>query len=68
MSRVTERRFGEPDERVFDGLAIATLAIAKPAKLDQFADRSRPNHYLHHHGTSPPSLPPAALSLGFRRA
>ena len=53
---------------LFDGLAIATLAIAKPAKPDRFADRSRPNHYLHHHGTSPPSLPPAALSLGFRRA
>jgi hypothetical protein len=39
MSRVTQRPFGEPDERVPDCLAIATLAIAKPAKPDQFVDR-----------------------------
>jgi hypothetical protein len=32
MSRVTQRPFGEPDERVPDGLAIGSVAIAKPAK------------------------------------
>jgi hypothetical protein len=64
MSRVTERPFGEPDERVFDGLAIATLAIAQPAKQDQFADRSRPDHHLYPHGTAPPSLPAATLPFG----
>ena len=68
MSRVTQRRFGEPDERVPDRLAIATLAIAQPAKQDQVANGSRPDHHLYHHGTAPPSLPSAALSLGFRGA
>jgi hypothetical protein len=68
MSRVTQRRFGEPDERVPDGLAIGTLAIAQPAKPGQVADRSRTDHHLYHHGTSPPSLPPAALSFGLGRA
>jgi hypothetical protein len=64
MSRVTQRRFGEPDERVPDGLAIATLAMAKPAEPDQFADRSRTDHHLYHHGTAPPSLPAATLPFG----
>ena len=68
MSRVTQPPFGEPDERVPDGLAIGTLAIAQPAKQDQVADRSGPNHHLYDHGTAPPSLPPAALSFGFGRA
>jgi hypothetical protein len=68
MSRVTQRRSGEPDERVSDGLAIGTLAIAQPAKHDQVANGSRPDHQLYHHGTAPPSLPAAALSLGFGRA
>jgi len=68
MSRVTQSPFGEPDERVPDGLAIGALGIAKPAKPGQVADRSRPDHHLSHHGTSPPSHPAAALSLGFRRA
>ena len=43
MSRVTQRRFGEPDERVPDGLAIGSLAIAQPAKQDQVANGSRPD-------------------------
>ena len=68
MSRVTQRRFGEPDERVPDRLAIASLAIAQPAKHDQVANGSRPDHRLCHHRTSPPSLPPATLSFGFGRA
>jgi len=68
MSRVTQRPFGEPDERVPDGLAIGTLAIAQPAKPDQVAYRSRTDHHLYHHGTAPPSLPAAALSLGFGSA
>jgi hypothetical protein len=68
MSRVTERPFGEPDERVPDGLAIGSLAIAQPAKQDQVANGSRPDHHLYHHRTSPPSLPPAALSFGLGRA
>jgi hypothetical protein len=45
MSRVIQHASGEPDERFHDGLAIGTLAIAKPAKPDQFADRSRPDHH-----------------------
>jgi hypothetical protein len=64
MSRVTQRPFGEPDERVPDGLAIGSLAIAQPAKTDQFADRSGPNNHLYHHGTAPPSLPAATLPFG----
>ena len=68
MSRVTQRPFGEPDERVPDGLVIGTLAIAKPAKQDQVANGSRPDHHLYDHGTAPVSLPAAALSFGFGRA
>jgi hypothetical protein len=68
MSRVIQRPSGEPDERRPDGLAIGPLAIAKPAKADQIAYRRRTDHHLYHYGTAPPSLPPAALSLGFRRA
>ena len=68
MSRVTQPPFGEPDQRVPDGLAIGALGIAKLTKQDQVADRSGPNHHLYDHGTAPPSLPPAALSFGFGRA
>jgi hypothetical protein len=57
MSRVIQRPSDEPDERIPDSSAIGTLAIAKPVKPDQVVDRSRPDHYLHHDGTSPLSLP-----------
>src|ERR1700736_3118606 len=45
MSRVTQRRFGAPDQRVPDRLAIGTLVIAQPAKPGQVADRSRTDHH-----------------------
>ena len=64
MSRVTERPSGEADKRVRDGLPIGEVAIAKPAKADQIADRRRPEHQLHRHGAAPASLLAAALPHG----
>ena len=41
MSRVTECPSGKQDKRVRDGLPIGEVAIAKPAKADQIADRRK---------------------------
>ena len=41
MSRVTQRPFGEPDERVPDGLAIGTLAGNPGGRTKQFAQCQR---------------------------
>jgi hypothetical protein len=64
MSRVTESPSGEPDERVPDGLPIGEVAIAKPTKADQIAERCRSDHYLYNHGAAPTSLAAAALPHG----
>jgi hypothetical protein len=63
MSRVTQRPFGEPDERVPDGLAIGSLAIAKPAKpaatlavaLVAYDTLNRAHRQLHGRGPTMPA-------------
>jgi hypothetical protein len=64
MSRVTERPSGEADKRVPDGFPIREVAVTKPAKADQIADRCRPEHQLYRHGAATSALSAAALPHG----